>query len=129
MKTLTKKQAKREMELRNAMALARVSDIAISDAYCVLDVFRRAERSLQRLAEHSCNGYPKTVTEYRDGKRYEYNIEDTEWRARCEKLEALTEKRVQELASKHKLTVEFQGDPRGIMFHLFAEGHQEIHLG
>jgi hypothetical protein len=127
--TMTKKNWKREMELRNALALARVSDIAISDAYSVLDTFRRAERSLQRLAEHSCNGYPKEVTEYRDGKMYRYNVEDIKWRTRCEKREALTENRIKKLAGEHKLTVEFQGDPRGLMFRLYAEGHQEISLG
>lgn len=127
--TMTNKNWKRELELRNALALARVADIAISDAYAVLDVFRRAERSLHRLAEHSCNGYPKPVTEYRDGKMFRYDVEDTEWRERCERLEAKTEKRVKELAATHKLTVEFQGDPRGLMFRLYAKGHQEINLG
>jgi hypothetical protein len=128
METMTNKQWKREQALRSALALARVADIAISDAYIALDTFKRYERKLQRLAEIECNGYPKPVTEYRDGKRYEYHVEDPVLRVYCEKQEAKTTDKVRQMALVHNLTVEFQGDPRGLMFHLFHNG-QEINLG
>jgi hypothetical protein len=128
MMTMTKKQEKIEMELKNALALARVADIAISDAYSVLDIFRRYERRLQTLAENSCNGYPKEVTEYRDGKYYRFSVEDTEWRTRCEKLETKIETSVKELASRYHLVVEFQGDPRGMMFSLKTQDGQAFSL-
>jgi hypothetical protein len=128
-KTLTKKQWKREIALRNALAVARVADIAISDAYIVLDTFKRYERKLQRLAELECNGYPKPVTEYREGKRYEYSVEDETLKAKCLKSEGKLMHKVMELAQAHKLVAEFPGDPRGLMFRLTYEGQEVNYWG
>ncbi len=127
MKTLTKKQWKREQALRAALAVARVADISISDAYILLDSFKRYERKLQRLAEIECNGYPMPKIEYRDGKMFSYSVEDQALRAKCEKQEAKTIEKVKQLATAHKLTVDFQGDPRGLMFRLSYNG-QEVNF-
>lgn len=124
---MTKKQWKREQALRSALAVARVSDIAISDAFILLDTFKRYERKLQRLAEIECNGYPKPVTEYRDGKCYQYNVEDETLKIKCVKQEGKIMHTVRELAQTNKLVVEFQGDPRGLMFRL-SFNNQEINL-
>jgi hypothetical protein len=124
---MTKKQWKREQALRSALAVARVADIAVSDAYLLLDSFKRYERKLQRLAEIECNGYPKPVTEYRDGKTYSYNVKDEVLRLKCEKQEARIVEKVKDLAKTNKLDVTFQGDPRGLMFSLSYNG-QEINF-
>ncbi len=125
--TMTKKQWKKEMELRNALALGRVADISIHDAFGLLDTFRRYERKLQRLAELSCNGYPMPKIEYRDGKMYSYSVEDVKLRERSEKREAKIKAEVKALALAHNLTVDFQGDPRGLMFSVKGYG-QEINF-
>jgi hypothetical protein len=124
METMTKTQWKREQALRGALAVARVADVSISDAYLVIDAFKRYERKLQRLAEIECNGYPKLVVEYREGKRYEYNVEDETLKAKCMKREGQLMHKVMELAQAHKLVAEFQGDPRGLMFRLTYQGQE-----
>lgn len=124
--TMTKKQWRKEQELRAALALGRVADISVSEAFSTLAQFRRWERSLQRLAEIECNGYPKPVTEVRDGKTYCYSVEDQDLRAQCEKREAKLTQIVKDLASSCGISVDFQGDPRGLMFRLIAPGNQEI---
>ena|SRR5579859_3744032 len=106
------------------MAVARVADISIHDGFVLLDTFRRYERRLQRLAEIECNGYPKEVTEFRDGKRYIYNVEDEKLRAKCERTEARLIELVKQVAKVHRLIAEFQGDPRGLIFRLFYNGQE-----
>lgn len=123
---MTKRQERKERELRNAMALARVADVSIHEGFGYMSQFRSWEKSLQRLAEQSCNGYPKEVTEVRDGKTYRYGVEDSTLKARCEKREEMLTKKVIELAKTLNIQVDFQGDPRGLMFRLFGPNHQEI---
>lgn len=127
MGTMTEKQWKREQALRAALAVARVSDISISEAYILLDSFKRYEHKLQRLAELECNGYPMPKIEQRDGKTYSYSMEDTKLRERSERQEARIIEKVKELAVTHKLAVDFQGDPRGLMFRLSYNG-QEVNF-
>jgi hypothetical protein len=127
MKTMSKKNWKREQELNSALALSH-DGINVHDALGVLDTFRRYERKLQRLAELSCNGYPKLTIEYRDGKMYHYNVEDVELRERSEKQEANTERAITELARAYRLTVDFQGDPRGLMFSLKTSEGRDINF-
>lgn len=124
---MNNKQWRKEQEIRAALALARVADISIREAFGELRGFRTWERNLQRLAEASCNGYPKRVTEYKDGKYFSYDVEDAKLKAHCEKREMLIEAAVKEAAARLKLNVEFQGDPRGLMFRLTYNG-QEINF-
>lgn len=124
MNTMTKKQQRKERELTAAMALARVADISIHEAFGELAQFRSWERSLQRLAEMDCNGYPKQVIEYRDGQRFHYNVTDEALQARCEKREERITQKVKDAATRLGISVEFQGDPRGLMFRLTYNGQE-----
>jgi hypothetical protein len=78
----------------------------------------RIERKLRELAEHSCNGYPKEVTEHRDGKFYRYNVEDLKWKEAAEKSEARLEAKAREIGKRWGFRLQFQGDPRGIVIKL-----------
>lgn len=121
MNKTSEKNWKGEQTFRAASMLA-INGISIHDALGVIDTFKRYERKLQRLAELSCNGYPMPKTEYRDGKMYSYNVEDIKLRERSEKQEANIERFVKELARAYRLDVDFQGDPRGLMFSLKRDG-------
>lgn len=120
------KEWRKEQELRAAMGLARVSDISIHEAFECLATFRSYERKLQRLAELSCNGYPMPKIEYRDGKMYSYSVEDVKLRERCEKRESKIEHILKDIAEGLGVFIDFQGDPRGLMFSLKAKSGQDI---
>lgn len=120
MKTISKKEW--EM-IRLQKTVSRIKEIAptkntFSDITPFVLTMKRYERSLQKLAEHSCNGYPMSKFEYRDGKQFVFDVEDVAWRARCEKRESNIEKSIQKYAAEFNLVPEFQGDPRGVMFAL-----------
>lgn len=121
---LQEKLWKREQEFKAAAILAD-GKISIHNALNALRMFRSHERSLQRLAEIECNGYPREVSEIRDGKLYRYNVEDENLKARCERGEARHKKAVEEMAEAWGLALEFQGDPRGLMFSV-KKGNVEI---
>lgn len=75
----------------------------------------KAGRILRRIAQNQCNGWPRPVRETRDGKVYQYDIENPEWRARDEKRR---EKQVLIVAGclrayRKDVTVEINHDPRG----------------
>ena len=89
-----------------------------TDILPALFEFHSLERKLQKLAELSCNGYPRPVVEYREGKMFRYDEEDDAVRERSEKREIKLEGRVRALALEYGLSVDFQGDPRGLMFSL-----------
>lgn len=91
-----------------------------------LFTMQKYERQLQRLAEMSCNGYPKPVIEHRDGKTFSYNVEDQALRLKCEKREAKIEEAVKAYAAQFNLSVDFQGDPRGLMFQLITANGDAI---
>lgn len=79
----------------------------------ILDKLHRYESTLHRIAENDCNGHPKTVTEYRDGKMYRYEVEDQKWLARDEKKEKSIREKVIALLTPYNIEVQFNGDPRG----------------
>lgn len=79
---------------------------------------KQHERTLHRLAEIECNGYPKPVTEYRDGNMYRYNVEDETLKAKCEKKEERARAKAQAIADKLGVGIEFGGDPRGAVLRL-----------
>ena len=89
----------------------------------LLDQLHRAETTLHRIAENECNGHPRTVTEYRDGKMYRYSVEDEKWAARDAKKEANTQKRVIELLKPYGIEVRFNGDPRGGSIRMLLPDH------
>ena len=100
-----------------------------SDIIPMIKQLRSYERKLQRLAEIECNGYPKQVTEFRDGKMYRYNVTDEALELECVKKEEKLRDKVLRLATEFNLTVKFQGDPRGFMFALETDSGVEITLG
>jgi hypothetical protein len=130
MKTLTKKQWEIvQIERKAAQIKEECPEKNIfNDILPFLFQMQRYEKQLQRLAEIECNGFPKEVTEQRDGKFYRYNVEDAELRAKCEKKELKLIKAVTEYAAAFNLTVEFQGDPRGMMFSLKTKNGREVSL-
>ena len=79
----------------------------------LLKKLHRAETILHHIAENACNGWPKSVREYRDGQYYRYDVEDVEWRVRDERKEARTKEKVKEIANELGFKVKFNGDPRG----------------
>lgn len=91
-----------------------------------LFTMQKYERQLHRLAELFCNGYPKPFIEHRDGKTFRYNVEDEALRLRCEKREAKIEEAVKAYAAQFNLSVDFQGDPRGLMFQLITANGDAI---
>ena len=60
----------------------------ITGPVALLDRLHRYEATLSRINDNDANGHPRPVVEVRDGKRYEYSVEDVAWAARDEKKEA-----------------------------------------
>lgn len=79
----------------------------------LLNKLHRYEVTLSRINENDCNGHPKTVIKFRDGKKYEYSIENVEWAKRDEKKEESIKKKVIALLEPLGIKVRFNGDPRG----------------
>ncbi len=130
MKTLTKKQWEivRIEKLASLIKENNPEKNIFNDIIPAIFEFQRYERQLQRLAELSCNGYPKPTIEYRDGKMYRYDVEDVALRERSEKRESKIESKVKDLAASFNLTVNFQGDPRGLMFSLKTAAGVDLSL-
>ena len=122
MKTLklTKKQWEIIQTERKAAKIKAFNDDKniFTDIIPALFDLQKQERRLQKLAELECNGYPKPVTEYRDGKMFQYSVEDMKLRERSEKRAASIEAYVIGVAKFLNMAVDFQGDPRGLMFSL-----------
>ena len=79
----------------------------------LLDKLHRYETTLSRINNNDCNGHPRIKIEYRDGKKYEYQIEDIEWASRDAKKEVSIQNKVIALLKPFKIEVKFNGDPRG----------------
>jgi hypothetical protein len=79
----------------------------------LLDTLHRYETTLNRINENDANGHPRPVKEVRDGKRYEYDVEDVVWTRADEKKEQRIQSSVREIAEKLGFAVRFNGDPRG----------------
>lgn len=128
MKTLTKRERATAQIMRKVENIKRINPDknTFSDITPFVYQMEKYERQLQKLAEHSCNGYPMTKVEYRDGKQYIFEVENVEWRGQCEKREASIEQKVVELARAFNLVPDFQGDPRGIMFTLKDKDGREV---
>lgn len=128
MKTLTKKECEMAYLMRRVENVKRINPDKNSYSEITPFLYRmdKYERQLQRLAELSCNGYPMPKVEYRDGKMFCFDVEDVKLRERCEKREAIIELKVIEEARELNLEVDFQGDPRGLMFRLVDKDGKEV---
>ena len=109
---VTKKQAE-EYQITEYQFFEDAPHISASRMRVILDRLHRYETTLQRINENDCNGHPKQVTEYRDGKMYRYDIEDQDWLKRDQKKELNAQKIIQEYAEELGFKVDFNGDPRG----------------
>jgi hypothetical protein len=79
----------------------------------LLDRLHRYETTLSRINENDANGHPRPVKEVRDGKWYEYDVEDQEWAARDATKEARIQDKIRAIAVQLGFAVQFNGDPRG----------------
>ena len=109
---VTKKQVE-EYQITEYQFFWDAPHISASRMRVILDRLHRYEKTLQRINENDCNGHPKPVIEYRDGKMYQYDIEDQDWVKRDEKKEKSTQKIVQDYAKELCFIVDFNSDPRG----------------
>ena len=73
----------------------------------------RAALKLRRLFELACNGYPRPKLEYRDGKWFQYDVEDLALRAKCERQEKQLEVKIAKIMYRWGCRWKIQGDPRG----------------
>ena len=73
----------------------------------------RAALKLRRLFELACNGYPKPKLECRDGKWFQYDVEDLELRAKCERQEIQLRKKIAKIMSRWGCRWATNSDPRG----------------
>jgi hypothetical protein len=90
---------------------------------------RNINRKLQRINEDDCNGNPQPVVEIRDGKRYEYDIQDEKRAARNEKTETRLEKEAEAIAARWGWAIRIQGDPRGSAIKLDLLGGDVDYIG
>ena len=89
----------------------------------LLNSLHRYEVTLHRINENDCNGHPRLKIEYRDGKMYQYDIEDLEWAARDERKEKSIQKKVIDLLKPYNIEVRFNGDPRGGAIRMLLPDH------
>ena len=109
-----KVREKRMLKIKQAIERAgKMFDVTALDWIDDFTKIARMERKYQRLQEAACNGYPKTITEFKNGKHFRYDIEDIELKAKCEKQEENIEKKLQEIAQRRGWFIRTQGDPRG----------------
>ena len=76
-----------------------------------LKTLHRYAKTLHRLDENSCNGWP--TWDHR---------EDVAWRARDEKKEKSIICKIKNIEAKNKWYIELQGDPRGWPMKLMVNG-------
>lgn len=103
----------------HAQTLHRSTNVvrnAVEDAKLLLNNARK----LQQIGERECNGYP--VTEYRDGKRYEYSQLTEAQQADLDKKRARCERTITDIVACYRTEkrlsdgngrIYFQRDPRG----------------
>ncbi len=107
-----------EYQARVLNSIATVTGKGYFETVDALKALKRYASTLHRLDENACNGWPKPVTEIREGKTYRYSVEDTLWRYKDEKKEESVNKKVEQLAKNMGWTFERQGDPRGFPFYV-----------
>ena len=90
---------------------------------------RNMQLKLRRIAEDDCNGNPRPVVEYRDGKMYRYDEQDTERAARNDKIWGKLEDKVTEICNKWGWSYRFNADPRGAAVKLDLGGGDVDYIG
>jgi len=103
-------------QLKISQAIKRANKENVLSSFDLIKDFNkvvRLERKYNRLQELSCNGYPKEVTEYRNGKMYRYNVENEALRKKSEAQEKKIEEQLQDIARENNWFIRTQGDPRG----------------
>jgi len=93
------------------------------DIRTLLDKLHRSEVTLHRINENECNGHPKTVIEYRNGKMYQYSVENEKWRDQDLKKELSIQNKVRTLLEPYHIEVRFNGDPRGGAIRMLLPDH------
>lgn len=89
---------------------------------CSRDYQWRSGDSQNKSICENCGG-----TEYKL-IRFEYSIENEDWRKRDEQKKETLRKNVQAIADKHGWKIEFQGDPRGAVVKLEIDGRNMTEL-
>ena len=70
--------------------------------------------ALNTINENEANGWPKPVSEFRNGKFYRYNVENERWRKRDERKEARLLAEVKQINDACPfIDIRSQGDCRG----------------
>jgi hypothetical protein len=119
-----------EYQARVINTIVENTDKGYLEVIAALKTLKRAAATLHRLDENACNGHPQQVTEYRDGKKYVYSVEDIKWRERDEKKEERINQKIEVLAKEFGWTFERQGDPRGFPFYVrvTTKDNREINI-
>ena len=117
------KQQKNERQRLHNKILGVAPALGYDGTVRLLDRLHRYEATLSRINDNDANGHPRPVVEVRDGKRYEYSVEDTEWAARDAKKEASIQGKVQALLEPLGIGVQFNGDPRGGAIRMLLPDH------
>ncbi len=118
----TKQQKNERQRLHNKIREV-VPALGYYGTVALLDRLHRYEATLSRINDNDANGHPRPVVEVRDGKRYEYSVEDTEWAARDAKKEAGIQATVRALLEPLGIEVQFNGDPRGGAIRMLLPDH------
>ena len=120
---MSTKQQKNERQRIHNKIREVVPALGYDGTVALLDRLHRYEATLSRINDNDANGHPRTVVEVRDGKRYEYSVEDTEWAARDAKKEAGIQATVRALLEPLGIEVQFNGDPRGGAIRMLLPDH------
>ena len=118
----TKQQKNERQRLHNKIREV-VPALGYDGTVALLDQLHRYEATLSRINDNDANGHPRPVVEVRDGKRYEYSVEDTEWAARDAKKEVRIQGNVRALLEPLGIAVQFNGDPRGGAIRMLLPDH------
>ena len=120
---MSTKQQKNERQRIHNKIREVVPALGYDGTVALLDQLHRYEATLSRINDNDANGHPRTVVEVRDGKRYEYSVEDTEWAARDAKKEVRIQGNVRALLEPLGIAVQFNGDPRGGAIRMLLPDH------
>ena len=115
----TKKQIEEYQRIESKLCDLLYPDYPDADITMILNRLHRYETTLQRINENDCNGHPKMVTEYRDGKKYQFEVEDQKWAERDAKKEKSIQEKAVALLKPYGIKVQFNGDPRGGAIRMF----------
>jgi hypothetical protein len=89
----------------------------------ILDKLHRYEKTLSRINDNDANGHGRLKTEYRDGKKYQFEVEDLQWAERDAKKEQSIQNKVIALLKPLNIQVRFNGDPRGGAIRMLLPDH------